>query len=427
MSWRHDLAARLPEEGDPDRSGPPGSSDLRTDILDELEDHLQCAMDREAIGTTDPDVARRRVLDRFGNPATVARRLWLDAMKEQLMNQRFAIGINLLVGTVVVVMAIVMIVTARNGQAFQAELLERVEKLASSVTSSGTPAAVAAVTADPMQWGSLEVRVVDEHGDPVEGANVELSGHMYQQHQPQGRSTMSIVTDDDGRVMFPPVLPGNYVLQTTLPHGLSRMDGLVIALGAPTVREVRAPAVRDPDPQPVRFRLNVPTALDGVAGFAAVELGLLPTAPSAEGWSGSTISLAVRHDGKVARLPGSPPLLDHQTVPVGVDIGALEWSDSIDIDRNSMIESVRESMLWLAVDSTRPHLVYHAQTRDPRRGVNRPAVRLDEMPSDDGDGLVSLRVSDVVLNHHLAPNEVIVQISDTRTSRVTVPSLEWAE
>ena len=70
---------------------------LRQDILDELNDHLVCAYHREILRGVDSSVARRRVLEQFGDPAAVACRLWLDAMRGKIMAQRAVIGTCVLV------------------------------------------------------------------------------------------------------------------------------------------------------------------------------------------------------------------------------------------------------------------------------------------------------------------------------------------
>ena len=81
-----ELSARLPAP----RSDEPPS--LRQDIVDELADHLHCAMRRELLATRDEPAARRRVLDRFGDPFEVARRLWFQAMWSKIMSQRIMFG-----------------------------------------------------------------------------------------------------------------------------------------------------------------------------------------------------------------------------------------------------------------------------------------------------------------------------------------------
>jgi hypothetical protein len=78
-----DIAADLPAPRDDEPES------LRRDIVDELSDHLHCALHRELhvpaqtasggreAAESDPaTAAHRRVLSRFGNPAALARRLW---------------------------------------------------------------------------------------------------------------------------------------------------------------------------------------------------------------------------------------------------------------------------------------------------------------------------------------------------------------
>jgi putative hemolysin len=70
----NELSARLP----PARDDEPPS--LRQDIIDELADHLACAKRREMLTTNDEARAEQRVLDKFGDPREVARKLWFLAM-----------------------------------------------------------------------------------------------------------------------------------------------------------------------------------------------------------------------------------------------------------------------------------------------------------------------------------------------------------
>jgi hypothetical protein len=86
MDFRDALSTHLPAPRDDEPSG------LRQDILDELADHLACSYNRELLRGANPDEARRRAIERFGDPAAVARRLWLDAMKGKIMAQRVLIA-----------------------------------------------------------------------------------------------------------------------------------------------------------------------------------------------------------------------------------------------------------------------------------------------------------------------------------------------
>ena len=73
-------------------------ANLRRDIVAELADHLTCARRREQLaeGPQTEEAVRGRVLDRFGDPAAVARKLWLDWMWEKVMSQRILVGVCVL-------------------------------------------------------------------------------------------------------------------------------------------------------------------------------------------------------------------------------------------------------------------------------------------------------------------------------------------
>ena len=80
MDFRDGLSTELPAPRDDEPDG------LRNDILDELADHLVCAYRRELLRGADAATARQRVLERFGDPAALARRLWFDSMKGKIMS-----------------------------------------------------------------------------------------------------------------------------------------------------------------------------------------------------------------------------------------------------------------------------------------------------------------------------------------------------
>jgi hypothetical protein len=83
-----DLLADLPP---PDDFEPPS---LRDDIRDELEDHLQCAFRREVLRDGDEPAAQARVLNRFGDPNQLARRLWWQAMWSRVMGKKLLAGLQ---------------------------------------------------------------------------------------------------------------------------------------------------------------------------------------------------------------------------------------------------------------------------------------------------------------------------------------------
>jgi hypothetical protein len=91
MDFRAIVSAELP----PARDDEPDS--LRQDIADELGDHLLCAYKRELLRGAEPGAARASVLSKFGDPAVLGRRLWIDAMRGKIMVQRILIATCLVV------------------------------------------------------------------------------------------------------------------------------------------------------------------------------------------------------------------------------------------------------------------------------------------------------------------------------------------
>jgi tetratricopeptide (TPR) repeat protein len=83
-----DLAAILPRRRDDE---PP---ELRAQIVKELQDHLECAYQRELLRTGDEVRAAQRVQEQFGDARQLARKLWFEAMQEKIMSQRILIGLS---------------------------------------------------------------------------------------------------------------------------------------------------------------------------------------------------------------------------------------------------------------------------------------------------------------------------------------------
>jgi hypothetical protein len=117
MQFHETLSAALP----PRRHDEPAS--LRQEILDELNDHLATAIHRELVRGLDAETARIRALEAFGDPAAVARLLWLDAMKGKIMAQRVLIATCLVVTIASVALAGLVWVNATQAarQAAEAE------------------------------------------------------------------------------------------------------------------------------------------------------------------------------------------------------------------------------------------------------------------------------------------------------------------
>jgi len=192
----------------PHREGEP--AELRRDITDELTDHLDCAMRRELVATPDERTAERKVLARFGDSQRIARRLWLDAMKETIMSQRIMLGVVVLLAAACVAASVFAWLSFRQGQQLNQALLARLEDLASR------PAAVSV----PSDLAVAKIRVVEEgeDGKPVVRAWVRLAGNPFQESQTY---TVQERTGAGGVATLGPIRPGTYRLSVFTPARLT--------------------------------------------------------------------------------------------------------------------------------------------------------------------------------------------------------------
>ena len=200
----HDLSAKLPPPHDEE------PAQLRSDILDELRDHLSCAVDRERqrLGLSDKPgdavTIWQAVLERFGDPSALARRLWFDAMKGRLMTQRVLLGAVAVLATLLVVggwrMTTTLSAVVDQNQKATAAILERMGKEAPSAATAVSP-----------EWISVKYRLVQgtTDGPPIVGKQVNLS----QQAEGEGRgrlNQMSEITNAEGVADFGLLPYGTY-------------------------------------------------------------------------------------------------------------------------------------------------------------------------------------------------------------------------
>ena len=203
MGWREAVG----EGFGPQRDDEPGQ--LRRDIIDELCDHLHCALRRELLRTADEAAAERAVLERFGSPPTIARRLWLDAMKEKIMSQRIMLVAVVLLAGMCVAMSAFVWVSFNQGRQLNQAILASLEAMMSRDEQSDLP----------LDWARISVRVVaeTEDGEPVGGRDVDLHGKAFNSADDQ---TLRGRTDDQGTVAFGPIRPGTYRLSVNAFTGL---------------------------------------------------------------------------------------------------------------------------------------------------------------------------------------------------------------
>ena len=144
MHWPPDIADELPAPRDDEQWS------LRQDIADELADHLQCAFTRELHLTRDEQTAQKQALDRFGDPRAVARKLWLDALREKIMSQRLTLVFTSVMTLACMGATALAWATFQEGRELSHTVLEKLESLQTSSTQH----------AELSSWGKLKVRAV---------------------------------------------------------------------------------------------------------------------------------------------------------------------------------------------------------------------------------------------------------------------------
>ena len=177
-----DLTADLPAPRDDEPSS------LRQDIVDELRDHLDCAFHRElhtahsrgCISADQPaqDAIHHRVLACFGNPSTIARRLWWDAMKETIMSQRITAAMSCVAALACCAMfVLVWQMQAANralvqqSQSLNAQMLDQMQALANNLRAGGENDQA------PSEWNRLRLKCVADRDDgpPLPGIRAYLT------------------------------------------------------------------------------------------------------------------------------------------------------------------------------------------------------------------------------------------------------------
>ena len=106
-------------------------SSLRQEIIDELSDHFACALNRELHKNPDEQLARKRVLEQFGDPIKVARQLWLDAMKEKIMSQRIMTGVSVVMAVCGFIVVGLVWSMMKESQAFNTRMMAQLAEIAS--------------------------------------------------------------------------------------------------------------------------------------------------------------------------------------------------------------------------------------------------------------------------------------------------------
>lgn len=270
-----ELAAHWPAP-DPDE---PAS--LRQDILDELSDHLQSAYDHELIKASDNQTAAARVLDRFGDPAAIARQLWWDAMKGPAMRQTLLIVVSAVSTTLSVAALGGLAWFAAAWQTANTRLAELQRELAQNAVQQQADrealrkelsAQFAARGEASANFLPLKLRVVRETSrQPV---SFPLD---FETRPTLPAPRQMITTDDGGRIYdFGLVPPGNYSIsiEASAAGPWSGQQVFWVRPGNPDVLELAYPDQETSDPGRLRIDLGVPDDLRD-APLDSLRLGIL--------------------------------------------------------------------------------------------------------------------------------------------------------
>ncbi len=210
MNWRDEAARGLPAPRDDE----PAS--LRQDILDELADHFYCALGRELAKNLPPDEAVKNVRRRFGDPRAIARTLWFDARKEQIMSQRLTIAMMVLVACTSIVSAGFAWMAIRESRTANSALLQQIAETNAKSLAQLTQLAAkvpSAGTASDLRPVKCHLVLGKKGGPPAVGFAVHLESPQNSPFPSQSEKS-----DQNGNVDFGVVPYGAYALTVTHPQ-----------------------------------------------------------------------------------------------------------------------------------------------------------------------------------------------------------------
>jgi hypothetical protein len=208
MDWHEAAADGLPAP----RNDEPAS--LRQDILDELADHLDCALARELSKNITPEEAIAKVKRRFGDPRDLARRLWVDAMKDTIMSKRLTLAAMALM-TVMCLSSGWIAWSAHRASQDAAESITRangalISQLSTLLAARPAPAATAGRERTEVHFHLV---CDDAQKSPAKGFEAKL----YLAGSGGSLNPLERTSDEQGNLDFGVLPAGSYMLRVTAP------------------------------------------------------------------------------------------------------------------------------------------------------------------------------------------------------------------
>ncbi|MGC8642908.1 MAG: permease prefix domain 1-containing protein, partial [Isosphaeraceae bacterium] len=264
MDLRDSLAADLPAPRDDEPES------LRDDILDELADHLACAYRREVMRGADAQTARQRVLERFGDPAALARRLWFDAMKGKIMKQRILVIYSIVLTLLFVGLVAMLLMQSVAAQRLAREALARAEAERARVEQAQQEMlekleAISRAAQSPRSpdWIPVTFKLTEEtpDGPPAVGFEASLGKGDNGTNQ---AGAIHRESDDKGMIDFGVVQPGDWgyeLRRRAEGGGLWRTAGKLNILPGTTIERTIICTVQDPKRLPLTVDIDWPKEL----------------------------------------------------------------------------------------------------------------------------------------------------------------------
>ncbi len=265
MDWREAAADGLPTPRDDE----PAS--LRQDILDELADHLDCALARELSKHITPEEAIANVKRRFGEPRELARRLWLDAMKDAIMSKRLTLAAMALM-TAICLMCGWIAWSAGRASRDAAESITRANNALMSQLSTLLAARPAPAAAAGPERADVHFHLICD--DARKSPAVGFSGKLYLSGAGSSLNPLLRTSDAEGNLDFGRLPAGSYMLRVTAPWHEFALISVEVSPAFPITSPIVCPA-HDWQPADVQFEFEGLPSLKDRDALIVLHIGAL--------------------------------------------------------------------------------------------------------------------------------------------------------
>ncbi|MBI2424154.1 MAG: hypothetical protein HYV27_15085 [Candidatus Hydrogenedentes bacterium] len=232
-----------------------------------MADHLALAAEDERAHGASETAAWQQALERFGDPDALARRLWWDAMKEQIMREWIQTAFLAVMAVAMCAFGFVAIqqIQANNRAMLDAmassneamlrslaELSATNTQMAEALRNNAAPAAGALPLPAKESLVDIVVRRGTAEGPPAVGVEVSFTS--------TGDESLTVrdVTNHEGRVSFGPVADGAYWLALRDPQSQMWLEGFEVVRFAGRGQEEVQVVAPDQEARPLQCTMDLP-------------------------------------------------------------------------------------------------------------------------------------------------------------------------